>query len=152
MKSLSLVRLFATPWTIAFQVPPSMGFSRWEHWSGLPFPPPMHESEKWKWSCSVMSDPQRPDGLQPSRLLRPWDFPGKSTGVGCHCLLWNVPLVSPIFLKRSLVFSILLFSSISLHHSLFSGTLHSVGISPFFTSVSLCVVIIIPTTLVSYKE
>ena len=28
-----------------------------------------------------------PHGLQPSRLLRPWDFPGKSTGVGCHCLL-----------------------------------------------------------------
>ena len=26
-------------------------------------------------------------GLQPTRLLRPWDFPGKSTGVGCHCLL-----------------------------------------------------------------
>ena len=37
MKSLSLVRLFATPWTIAFQVPPSMGFSRCEHWSGLLF-------------------------------------------------------------------------------------------------------------------
>ena len=34
-----------------------------------------------------MSDPQRPHGLQPSRLLRLWDFPGKSTGVGCHCLL-----------------------------------------------------------------
>ena len=34
-----------------------------------------------------MSDPQRPHGLQPSRLLSPWDFPGKSTGVGCHCLL-----------------------------------------------------------------
>ena len=34
-----------------------------------------------------MSDPQRPHGLQPTRLLRPWDFPGKSTGVGCHCLL-----------------------------------------------------------------
>ena len=34
-----------------------------------------------------MSDPQQPHGLQPSRLLRPWDFPGKSTGVGCHCLL-----------------------------------------------------------------
>ena len=28
-----------------------------------------------------------PHGLQPTRLLRPWDFPGKSTGVGCHCLL-----------------------------------------------------------------
>ena len=47
----------------------------------------MHESEKWKWSRSVVSDPQRPHGLQPSRLLHPWDFPGKSTGVGCHCLL-----------------------------------------------------------------
>ena len=47
----------------------------------------MHESEKWKWSRSVMSDPQRPHGLQPSRLLCPRDFPGKSTGVGCHCLL-----------------------------------------------------------------
>ena len=34
-----------------------------------------------------MPNPQRPHGLQPSRLLHPWDFPGKSTGVGCHCLL-----------------------------------------------------------------
>ena len=34
-----------------------------------------------------MSNPQRSHGLQPSRLLRPWDFPGKSTRVGCHCLL-----------------------------------------------------------------
>ena len=34
-----------------------------------------------------MSDSSRPHGLQPTRLLRPWDFPGKSIGVGCHCLL-----------------------------------------------------------------
>ena len=34
-----------------------------------------------------MSDSQRPHGLQPTRFLRPWDLPGKSTGVGCHCLL-----------------------------------------------------------------
>ena len=47
----------------------------------------MHESEKWNWSHSVVSDSQRPHGLQPTRLLHPWDFPGKSTGVGCHCLL-----------------------------------------------------------------
>ena len=46
-----------------------------------------HESEKWKWSRSVVSDPQWPHGLQPTRLLHPWDSPGKSTGVGCHCLL-----------------------------------------------------------------
>ena len=35
---------------------PSLGFSRQEHWSGLPFPSPMHESENWKWSCSVVSN------------------------------------------------------------------------------------------------
>ena len=67
---------------------PSLGFSRQEYWSGLPFPSPVHESEKWKWSRSVVSDSSRPHGLQPTRLLRPWVFPGKSTGVGCHCLLW----------------------------------------------------------------
>ena len=58
-----------------------------EHWSGLPFPSPMHESEKWKRSCSVVSDSSRPQGLQPNRLVRPWKLSGKSTGVGCRCLL-----------------------------------------------------------------
>ena len=47
----------------------------------------MHQSEKWKWSCSVVSDSSRPCELQPTRLLHPWDFPGKSTGVRCYCLL-----------------------------------------------------------------
>ena len=44
----------------AHQAPPSLGFSRQEHWSGLPFPSPMHESEKWKWSpqaCPTLHDP-----------------------------------------------------------------------------------------------
>ena len=40
MKSLSRVQLFATPWTAAYQVPPSMGFSRQEYWSGVPLPSP----------------------------------------------------------------------------------------------------------------
>ena len=40
VKSLSPVRLFTTPWTVAHQAPPSMGFSRQEYWSGLPFPSP----------------------------------------------------------------------------------------------------------------
>ena len=40
VKSLSRVRLFATPWTIAHQAPPSMKLSRQEYWSGLPFPSP----------------------------------------------------------------------------------------------------------------
>ena len=75
---------------------PSLEFSRQEHWSGLPFPSPMHESEKWKWSRSVVSDSWRPHGLRPTRLLHPWDFPGKSAGVGCHCLLQNT---KPVCLK-----------------------------------------------------
>ena len=44
-------------------------------------------SNAWKWSRSFVSNSQRPHGLQPTWLLRPWAFPGKSTGVGCHCLL-----------------------------------------------------------------
>ena len=40
LKSLSGVRLFVTPWTVAYQAPPSMGFSRQEYWSGLSFPSP----------------------------------------------------------------------------------------------------------------
>ena len=47
----------------------------------------MRESEKWKWSRSVVSNSLWPHGLQPTRLLRPSDSPAKSTGVGCHCLL-----------------------------------------------------------------
>ena len=52
----SRVRLCATPEMAAYQALLSLGFSRQEHRSGLPFPSPMHESEKWKWSRSVMSD------------------------------------------------------------------------------------------------
>ena len=40
VKLLSCVRLFETSWTAAYQAPPSMGFSRQEYWSGLPFPSP----------------------------------------------------------------------------------------------------------------
>ena len=44
---------------------------------------------KMKWSRSVVSDSSRPHELQPTRLFCPWDFPGESTGVGCHCLLFT---------------------------------------------------------------
>ena len=46
LSHFSHVRLYVTPQTAAHQAPPSLGFSRQEHWSGLPFPSPMHESEK----------------------------------------------------------------------------------------------------------
>ena len=78
----SCVRPLAALQMAAYQAPLSLGFSRQEHWSGLPFPSPMHESES-----EVVSDSQRSHGMQPIRLLCPWDFPGKSTGVVCHCLL-----------------------------------------------------------------
>ena len=49
-------------------------------------------SNAWKWkvkvkslSCSDVSDPQRPQGLQPTRHHHPWDIPGNSFGVGCQC-------------------------------------------------------------------
>jgi len=60
LSHFSHVWLCATPDTAAHQVPPSLGFSRQEHWSGLPFPSPMHESEKWEWSHSVLSDLRDP--------------------------------------------------------------------------------------------
>ena len=46
VKSLSRVRLFTTPWTVDYQAPPSMGFSRQEYWSGVPLPSPV---ESWRW-------------------------------------------------------------------------------------------------------
>ena len=191
--SLSRVRLFATPWTVAYQAPPSMGFSRQEYWSGLPFPSPrvfhlnsskilaghhfwywpgfvsgwwyihrltleetlwcflpsafwksmrrinIRSSYVWqnspseaicfhgaffffnfywkfllyrKWisyiiythKCcccrlvsSVVSNSVQPYGLQPARLLCPWDSLGKSTGVGCHS-----PLLQVIFPTQGL--------------------------------------------------
>ena len=46
--------------------------------------------KKWKWSRSVLSDSLQPHGLEPTRLLHPWDFPGKNTGVSCHFLLQEI--------------------------------------------------------------
>ena len=47
-KSLSHVRLLATPWTIAYQAPPSMGFSRQKYWSGVPLPSPLQAYRRWQ--------------------------------------------------------------------------------------------------------
>ena len=129
VKSLSRVPLFPTPWTVAYQAPLSMGFSRRECWSGLPFPSPgdLPDPEIEPGSPTLQADtlPSEPPGrsglfeksfrfghffvvvvvllvlltkvvsnsfailwtIAPPRLLCPWDFPGKSTGVGCHFLL-----------------------------------------------------------------
>ena len=52
VKSLSHVWLFATPWTVAYQAPPSTGFSRQEYWSGLPFPSPTLQGRKHVKQCT----------------------------------------------------------------------------------------------------
>ena len=87
MKSPSHVRLLATPWTAAYQAPPSMGVSRQEYWSGVPLPSPPIASAaaaaKSLQSCVTL----RSHRQQPTRLPCPWDSPGKNTEVGFHFLL-----------------------------------------------------------------
>ena len=93
LSHFSRVRLCATPETAAHQAPPSLGFSRQEHWSGLPFPSPMHESEKWKGSRSVVSDSSRPHGLQPTRPPCPSPTPGVYPN-SCPSSRWCHPTIS----------------------------------------------------------
>ena len=58
LSHFSRVQLCETPQTAAHQAPPSLGFSRQEHWSGLPFPSPMHESEsEVAQSCPTLRNP-----------------------------------------------------------------------------------------------
>ena len=109
LSRFSPVRLCATPEMAAHQAAPTLGFSRQEHWSGLSFPSPMHESEsesKAAQSCLTLSNL-----LQPNRLLRPWDSPGESTGVGCHCLLQQRSLYTPNSILLPCLVQIQLFSA-----------------------------------------
>ena len=59
-KSLQSCLTLCDPKDVSPPGSPPLGFSRQEHWSGLPFPSLMHECEKWKWSCSVESDSATP--------------------------------------------------------------------------------------------
>ena len=83
-KSLQLCPTLCDPIDGSPPGSPSLGFSRQEHWSGLPFPSPMHESEsEVALSCLTPSNPM--DCSLPGSSVH--GFSGKSTGVGCHCLL-----------------------------------------------------------------
>ena len=57
VKSRSRVRLFTTPWTTAYQAPPSMGFSRQEYWSGVPLPSLISFIHEYKDSKEEKQDP-----------------------------------------------------------------------------------------------
>ena len=118
VKSLSRVRLFATPWS-SLPGSPVRGILQAIvlEWVAIPFskdlfdpeieprPPALqmdslplshrdvqeYDNQEFKhcccWVASAMSDSMRPHRRQPTRLPRPWDSPGKNTGVGCHFLL-----------------------------------------------------------------
>ena len=116
----SCVWLSAALWTVACQAPLSMGFSGEEYWSGLPCPPPgdlpgqgsnLHLLCLLHWQVCFLPPvpPGKPNaaaaaksfqssdsvwlhGQQPTRLLCPWDSPGKNTWVGCHFLLPRSPM------------------------------------------------------------
>ena len=71
-ESLSCVRHFATPWTVAFQVPLSMEFSRQEYWSGLPFPSPGDLLGPGIKPRSPVSPALQADSLPPALTGSPW--------------------------------------------------------------------------------
>ena len=84
---LSCVRLAVTPWTAAYQAPPSMGFfqGRVLEWGAIAFSSVSH---------SVVSNSVQPHRRQPTRLTCSWDSPGKNTGVGCHFHLQRMKVKS----------------------------------------------------------
>ena len=84
VKSLSHVRLFTTPWTAAYQAPPSMGFSRQEHWRGLPLPSLLEQ---------LPGVNTRKYSSEQGRLMPPQVWPSHSTIRGCE--EWLIPYNSP---------------------------------------------------------
>ena len=120
IEALSCVRLFETPWTAAHQAPLSMEFFRQEYQSVLPFPSPVDLPDPGiepmspamqadsllskppgkayrrivlscaMLTCSAVSDSFQPHGLQPTRVLCPWNSPGKNPGVDCYSLLQRI--------------------------------------------------------------
>ena len=92
----------------ARQAPPSLGFSRQEHWSGLPFPSPMHESEKWKCNRSVISNSS----------ATPWTTAYQappSMGFSRQEYWSGVPLPSPTVSQSLLKFMFIEFMMLSNH-------------------------------------
>ena len=97
-QSLSRVQLFATLWTIAHQAPLSMGFSRQEYWSGLPFPSqrdlpnpgiePGSPGSTGSPASQADALPSEPPGKH--GLYSPWNSPGQNTGMGSLSFLQGI--------------------------------------------------------------
>ena len=93
LSRISRVRLCVTPQTAAHQAPLSLGFFRQKHWSALPFPSPMHESEsEVTQSCLTSSDPMD------------YSLPGSSIhGIFQARVLSGLPLPSPMYILVILI-------------------------------------------------
>ena len=91
MKSLSRVRHFATPWTAAYQAPPSMGFSRQEYWSGVPLPSPLFQATPslsiFQSGCTILHFHQHCVSLHPQHT----------------CLFFIIDILVVLFLKNYLL-------------------------------------------------
>ena len=95
LSRFSRVRLCTTPQRAAHQAPPSLGLSRQEHWSGLPFPSPVHESEsEVAQSCQLLVTPWTAAYQAPLSM----GFSRQEYWSGCHFLLHTLGLAH---LKRS---------------------------------------------------
>ena len=89
VKLLSLVQLFATPWTVAYHTPPSVRFSRQEYWSGLPFPSPYLPNpgiEPASPTFQVDSLPSEPQGKPQIRHHSGHYGEGNGNPLQCSCL------------------------------------------------------------------
>ena len=91
VKSLSRVRILATPWTAAYQVPPSVGFSRQEYCSGMPLPSPMIQRMLAIWS------------LVPLPFLKPDGTSGSSRFTYCWSLAWRILSITLLACERSAI-------------------------------------------------
>ena len=96
VKSLRRVRLLATPWTAAHQAPPSMGFSRQEHWSGLPLPSPSwttREAQNLKVKVTKLCPTLETPWTVACQAPLPVGFFSWNTGMGYHFLLQGIFLM-----------------------------------------------------------
>ena len=100
---------------------------------------------------SVMSYSLRPHGQQPARLLGPWDFTGKNTGVGCHFLLQDPPdlAIKPTFLMSHVtcMLNLFLFIEITGVFCVFTMLLHHFFCFPFLFSIGFLSFIPFPALL-----
>ena len=128
MKSLSRVQLFATPWTVAHQAPPSMEFSRQEYWSGLPFPSPgdLPDPGTEPRSPALQADalPSEPPGTH-LVLTGAMDLKLSAAAQTSHALnghIFKTPAfpeklpLKPSVGERPAVFCLLVFFKFSIHH------------------------------------